>query len=101
MVGAFERPAAATTRLILKVLQKALVKAVSLEMSGFVEPMSIARNAIGRIEAQAGEDMGSDLGALLRRTGIYRVHPAELGSQKAEQPQLPAHPPDNQVRAVA
>src|SRR5438874_13169492 len=98
MVGAFEHPAAATTRLILKVLQKPLVKAVSLEMPGFVEPMSIARNTIGRIEAQAGENMGGDLGALLGRTGIYRVHSAELRSQEAEQPQLSAYPPDNQVR---
>src|SRR5271155_5952121 len=93
MVRAFEHPARAIRRLMLEMLQKALVKAIGLEMSGFVEPVPVSRNAVSRVEAQAGEDMRSDLGTFLRRARIDRVHAAEFRRQQAEEPQLAGDPP--------
>src|SRR5262249_5416666 len=72
MVGAFEHPAAPDRGLMLKVLKKAFVKAVRLEMSAFVEPVTVARDAVCRVEAQAGENMRGDLGTFLRRVGVDR-----------------------------
>src|SRR5690349_4294027 len=92
MVGAFEHPAPAICRLMLKVLQKALVKAVGLEMSGFVEPVPIARNTISRVEAQAGKNMCGYLGTFLRRARIDWVHAAKIRRQQAEEPQLAGDP---------
>jgi hypothetical protein len=88
MVGAFEHPAPAIRRLMLEMLQKALVKAIGLEMSGLVEPAAVAWNTVSRVEAQAGEDMGGDLGTFLGRVRVDRVHTAEIRRQKAEEPQL-------------
>src|ERR1700756_5698046 len=54
MIGTLEHPAPIADRLVLKVLKKTFVKAIGLQMSGLVEPMAVARDMIGRIEAQAG-----------------------------------------------
>ena len=61
VVGTFEHPASGDTRLMLKMLQETLVKPIGVEVSGFVKPAAIARNLVGRIEAQAGKDMCRDL----------------------------------------
>ena len=92
MVGAFEHPAPASRRLMLEVLQKALVKAIRLEMSGFVEPAPVARNTVSRVEAQAGKNMRGDLGTFLGRTRVDRVHTAEIRRQQPEEPQLAGDP---------
>ena len=92
MVGAFEHPAPAIGRLMLKVLQKAFVKAIGLEVSGFVEPVPVARNMVSRVEAQAGKNMCGDLGTFLGRARVDRVHTAEIRRQQAEEPQLAGDP---------
>ena len=97
MVGAFEYPVSGSPRLMLQVLQEALVKTIGVEMSGLVEPAAIARNMIGRIEAQAREHMSRDLGAFLRRRGIDRVHALEFRREHAEHAQLPGDSPWPQV----
>src|SRR5712671_3057166 len=84
MVGTFKHPTPNTARLVLEVLQKALVKPISLEMSGFVEPTAIARNAVSRVEAQTGKDMRRDFGAFLRRARIDRVHAAKVWREETE-----------------
>src|SRR5690348_16265415 len=93
MVGAFEHPAPAIRHLMLEVLQKALVKAIRLQMSGFVEPAPVARNAVGRVEAQAGKNMCGDLGTFLRRARIARLPTADMRRPPAEGAQRSARPP--------
>ncbi len=88
VVGAFQHPTPGVRRLMLQVLQEALVKAIGVEMPGVVEPLPVARDAIGRVEAQAGEDVRRDLRALLRGTGPDRMQTAELRRQHLEQAQL-------------
>ena len=61
VVWTFEHPASGETRLILQMLQEALVKPIGDEVSGFVEPTALTRNMVGRIEAQAGKNMRRDL----------------------------------------
>src|SRR5215472_19251538 len=84
VIGAFEHPVSGDARLMLQVLQEALVKTIGVEVSSFIEPAAIARNMIGRIETQAREHMRGDLRALLRRGGIDRVHAPKLRRQHAE-----------------
>jgi len=63
--------------------------------AGIIQPASIGRNAIRRVEAQAVEYMRRDLTALLRRVGVERMQRAELGGQLLESAQLSrdAHTP--------
>src|SRR5262249_60328834 len=70
-----------------------LVKAIGIEMPGLVEPATVARNAVSRVEAQAGKDMRGDLGTLLRRRRVDRVHAPEIRRQQSEEPQLSGDPP--------
>ncbi len=84
MFGTLEHPTPITARLVLDMLQKALVKPIGLEMSGFVEPTAITRNAVSRVEAQAGKDMRRDFGAFLRRAGVDRVHAAKIRREETE-----------------
>src|SRR5215813_5379482 len=65
VVGAFEHPLTAIRGLVLEVPQQSLVKPVGVEVPSLVEPAAIARDMVGRIEAQAGKDMRCDLGAFL------------------------------------
>src|SRR6516162_326010 len=88
MVRTFEHPAPIADRLVLKVLKKAFMKAIGVQMPGLVEPMAVARDTIGRIEAQASEDVRGDLGAFLRRDSVDRVHAAKIRREQTEQAQL-------------
>jgi len=51
VVGTFQHPLPAIGRLVLEMLQEALVKPVGVEVAGGIEPAAIARNRVGRIEA--------------------------------------------------
>src|SRR5689334_21839331 len=88
MVRTFQHPAPIADCLVLKVLKKAFMKAIGVQMSGLVEPMPVARDTIGRIEAQAREDVRSDLGAFLRRARVDRVHAAKIRREQTKQAQL-------------
>src|SRR5262249_8604260 len=68
-------------------------------MAGLVEPVTVARNAVRRVEAQAGEDMRGDLGTFLWRGRPDRVHAPEIGRQQSKEPQLPGDPPGSEVLA--
>src|SRR6516164_5186647 len=82
---------------MLQVLQEALVKPIGVEMSSFIEPAAIARNMVGRIEAQAGKDVCRDLRTLLRRRSIDRMHAPEVRREHAEHTQLPGDTPRPEV----
>src|SRR5207245_2225811 len=93
VVGAFEHPAPAAGHLTLQVLQKTPVKPIGFMMPGLIEPLTVTRNAVSRIEAQAGKYMRRDLGTFLRRIGVDRVHAAKFRRQQAEKAQLARHTP--------
>src|SRR5215469_12848920 len=46
---------------VLEMLQKTLVETIGLEVSRSVEPPPITGDPVGRIEAQAGEEVRRDL----------------------------------------
>ena len=81
-----QRPASPC--LMLEMLQKALVKAIGVEMAGFVEPVAVARHPVGCVKAQARKHMRGDLGAFLRRIGVDRMEPAEFRGQHPKEAQL-------------
>src|SRR5215472_11482464 len=66
VVWTFKHPAPTPGRLMLQMLQKPPMKAIGLDVAGFVEPAAIARNAVGCVKAEAGKDVRGDFGALLR-----------------------------------
>src|SRR5260221_9191990 len=92
MIRAFQYPADAPSRLMLQMLQKPLMKTVCVEMADAIQPASITRNGIGRIEAETSEDVRVDLGAFLWRVDRNRVHLTEAGRQHFENPKLASYP---------
>ena len=64
MFGAFHDPAPAR-RLVLQMLQETTVELVGRRVAGPVHPVPVGRDLVGRVEAQAAEDMRGDLAALL------------------------------------
>src|SRR5215471_3311768 len=70
VVRTFEHPAPTPGRLMLQMPQKPPVKAIGLDVAGFVEPATIARDAVGCVEAETRKDVRGNLGAFLRRCGV-------------------------------
>jgi hypothetical protein len=89
MVRALQYPrAGAAAGAVLKVLQKALVKPKRIELPIGIEPLPIARHAIGRIESRTAEDMRGYLRTFLRRFGSDRMHSPELRREELKHAEL-------------
>jgi len=55
VIGALQYPSSPPMSLILQVLQEAFVKAIGVNVTVFIQPITIARYSVGRVEAQARE----------------------------------------------
>ena len=62
-----------------------------------VKPGAVGRNAIGRVEAQAAEDVRCDFGAFLWRGGGQRMQAGECRRQYLEHAELPRNVRDAPV----
>src|SRR5215469_10956475 len=66
---------------MLKMLQKALVKAIRLEMPRVFEPLLEGRYVMGGIETEAPEHVSGDFDAFLGGVGIKRVEARQFRRQ--------------------
>ena len=69
-------------------------------MTSPVQPRGVARDVVGRVEAQASEHVRGDLAALLRNVGAERMHVPQFRREPAESAELPVHVPAAQAVSV-